>query len=229
MASYTTDQHMNGIYMFNSSSMSFNLIVSNLLPGAVLTHLPYDAKYNIFYSSSPTETYLLSQNRRKVTICLMNVQIGGSKKREECRYLPRVQFSKRGLDRLQTVVVNISHHQKLLDYKQTEKQLPISQRACPRPPCQQQTRHKGSRNNLTTGFLRWIVTSAIGVVLVILGALGTFTTVTCGQGGTLIQNGTSFPVVPMCNAFLGYDYLAAAVGVLLVIIGVIKIFLSFSK
>ncbi|MHB8565909.1 MAG: hypothetical protein ACYC7D_14145 [Nitrososphaerales archaeon] len=80
---------------------------------------------------------------------------------------------------------------------------------------------------MKTGFLAWIVILAIGVILIILGEVGTFTTLRCGQTSTLVQNGTSYPLVPMCIASVGYDYLADAIGVLLVLFGTIKIFVSF--
>lgn len=61
----------------------------------------------------------------------------------------------------------------------------------------------------------WVALIGAGLVLVVLGLVQEFTTVTCGPVGE--SNG--LPIVPMCISFVGYDWLADIVGLCLVFVG----------
>lgn len=69
-------------------------------------------------------------------------------------------------------------------------------------------------------FYSGLVLVPFGVVLVLLGMLGTFTIVTCGKGGTFVQNGTSYPYVPLCDGNYFLNFIAEVFGVILCAFGV---------
>ena len=64
---------------------------------------------------------------------------------------------------------------------------------------------------------------ALGLVLIVMGAHGSFTSVTCSRFEPAVLNGTAIPNVGECIGFLGYDYIAGASGIAITTISIVRI------